>query len=410
MGQTEQTINLNKPKEEIERWGIGYKNPHCLQKGMSEVPALYDHLSMKLARRIPEFKTFWTKLSEEDEAIETEKRLKSSKVHLPFYYAKMNNSYNENPIYQKKKTLSSDFFQSYSEKEMEVKPIQGKLYVPPLVLESKISELENSLTDERLLMNIEQKVFSTVLKNVVLSNASNSKDMLGLNSYGVSDDCFEQFDFNTKLPKTSMPVNSAKSTKVDNSVSVKAKNAKGKIKSQHSQKPITTGKPKKVHSFVAQKSNSQVSNVSAMSKKRLEVKSKRQPKQEFDETAISCSSADCKKIYTSKIDINVDVAFSKPKLVDSRKNFSKHQLFQLSLSAIKFSNYDINDYASCQDSDIWFGTYHVPSYNLNSLSDSKKQSGPKFHWVPKSFANTVGSNWKWIPKKKDDSMLQVPTV
>ncbi|KAI3735911.1 hypothetical protein L6452_15436 [Arctium lappa] len=58
MGQTEQTIHLNKPKEEIERWGIGYKNPHCLQKGMSEVPALYDHLSMKLARRIPEFKTF----------------------------------------------------------------------------------------------------------------------------------------------------------------------------------------------------------------------------------------------------------------------------------------------------------------------------------------------------------------
>ncbi|KAI3758477.1 hypothetical protein L6452_06040 [Arctium lappa] len=135
LGQTEQTIHLNKPKEEIEKWGIGYKNPHCLQKGISEVPALYDLLSLKLARRILELKVFWTRLSEKDEANETEKRLKSSKVHLPFYYAKMNNSYNDNPIYHKK-SLSNDFFQSYYEKEMEAKPIKCKIYVPPLVLES----------------------------------------------------------------------------------------------------------------------------------------------------------------------------------------------------------------------------------------------------------------------------------
>ncbi|KAI3669162.1 hypothetical protein L6452_40388 [Arctium lappa] len=102
LGQIEQTIHLNKPKKEIEKWGIGYKNPHCLQKGISEVPALYDLLSLKLARRIPELKVFWTRLSEKDEANETEKRLKSSKVHLPFYYVKVNNSYNDNPIYHKK--------------------------------------------------------------------------------------------------------------------------------------------------------------------------------------------------------------------------------------------------------------------------------------------------------------------
>ncbi|KAI3718415.1 hypothetical protein L6452_19286 [Arctium lappa] len=234
----------------------------------------------------------------EDEANETEKRLKSSKVHLPFYYAKMNNSYNENPIYQKKKTLSSDFFQSYSEKEMEAKPIQGKLYVPPLVLESKISELENSLSDERLLMNIEQKVFSTVFKNVIISKASNSEDMFGftnkgfdfLNADGGLDDYSNQFDFKAKLPnhssfvkkslgKTSMPVNSAKSMKVDNSVSMKAKNAKGKITSKHSHKPNTTSHPKKKHSFVAPNSNSTVSHVSDLSKQRPKVKSLWQPKQ-----------------------------------------------------------------------------------------------------------------------------------
>ncbi|KAI3707103.1 hypothetical protein L6452_25322 [Arctium lappa] len=120
IGQTEQTIHLNKPIENKERWGIGYKNPHYLQKGMSEVPALYDILSMKLARRIPELKVYWTKLSEEDEAKKIEKHLISSKVHLPFYYAKLNNSYDKKPV--KKKTLSDDFFLSYSEKEMEAKP------------------------------------------------------------------------------------------------------------------------------------------------------------------------------------------------------------------------------------------------------------------------------------------------
>ncbi|KAI3685523.1 hypothetical protein L6452_34771 [Arctium lappa] len=171
---------------------------------------------------------------------------------------------------------------------MEAKPIKGKLYVPPLVLESKISELEKSLANERLLIDIEQKVFSTVFKNTVLSKASKSDDMFGstdggfdfLNSDGVLDDCFDEFDFSAKLPNhSSFVVNSfglssmfekgKSSTKVDETVSVKTKNAKGKNKSQHSQKPITTGKPKKKHSLVSQKSNSKVSNVSDLSKKKL---------------------------------------------------------------------------------------------------------------------------------------------
>ncbi|KAI3715493.1 hypothetical protein L6452_22477 [Arctium lappa] len=427
MGQTEQTIHLNKPKEEIERWGIGYKNPHCLQKGMSEVPALYDHLSMKLARRIPEFKTFWTKLSEEDEANETEKRLKSSKVHLPFYYVKMNNSYSENPIYQKKKTLSSDFFQSYSKKEMEAKPIQGKLYVPPLVLESKISELENSLTDERLLMNIEQKVFSTVFKNVIISKASNSEDMFGftnkgfdfLNSNGGLDDCSNQFDFNAKLPnhssfvkkslgKTSMPVNSAKSTKVDNSVSVKAKNAKGKITSKHSQKPNTTGNPKKKHSFVAQKSNSRVSHVSDLSKHRPEVKSLWQPKQKLDKTVKLFCSVNCSKTSPSKDVLIADVAILNSKLVVSLKQYTMKNLFQLSLSARKSSIYDKHVSTSCQDSEDWFGNYHVHSSHSNSSNAFQKKRGPNLKWVPKSCANIGGPKFQWVPKAK--SVLQAHKI
>ncbi|KAI3758622.1 hypothetical protein L6452_06189 [Arctium lappa] len=168
LGQTEQTIHLNKPKPEIDKWRLVYENPHYLKKGKSEVPALYDLTFLKLARRIRELKVFWTGLSKEDEARETEKRKNTTKVQLPFRYAKLNNSYNDDPIYQKK-TLSNDFFQSYSVKEMEVKPIQGK------------------------------------------------------------------------------------------------------NKSQHSQKPITTGNPKKKRSVVAHKSNSQVSTVSDLSKKRPEI-------------------------------------------------------------------------------------------------------------------------------------------
>ncbi|KAI3770337.1 hypothetical protein L6452_01465 [Arctium lappa] len=414
MGQTEQTIHLNKPKDEIERWGIGYKNPHCLQKGMSEVPGLYDHLSMKLARRIPEFKTFWTKLSEEDEANETEKRLKSSKVHLPFYYAKMNNSYNENPIYQKKKTLSSYFFQSYSEKEMEAKPTQGKLYVPPLVLESKISELENSLSDERILINIEQKVFSTVFKNGIISKASHSEDMFGssnkgfdfLNSNGGLDDFSKQFDFNAKLPnhsyfvkkslrKTSMPINSAKSTKVDNSVSVKAKHAKGKKISQHSQKPNTTGNSKKKQSFVAPRSNSPVSHVSDLSKQRPEVNSQWQPKRKLDKTVLSFSSVNCSKTSLSKDVLIADVALLNSKLAVSSKQYTMKQLFQLSLSARKSSIYDKHVSISCQDSGDWFGNFHVHSSHTNPSHTFQKKRGPNLKWVPKSCANTEGPKFQW---------------
>ncbi|KAI3718278.1 hypothetical protein L6452_19142 [Arctium lappa] len=378
LGQTEQTIFLNKPKEEIERWGIGYKNPQCLQKRMSEVPGFYDHLSMQLARRIPEFKTFWTKLSENDEANETEKRLKSSKVHLPFYYAKLNNSYDENPIYQKKKTISSDFFQSYTEKEMEAKPILGKLYVPPLVLERKISELENSLSDERLLMNIEQKVFSTVFSNSVISKDSNSKDMFGssskgfdfLNSNGGLDNCSEQFDFNEKLPnhssfvkktlrKTSTPVNRAKPTKVDNSVSVKAKNAKD------------------------------------LSKQRPEVYSQWQPKWKLDKTVLSFNSVNCSKTSLSKDVLIVDVALLNSKLAVSRKQYTMKQLFQLSLSARNSSIYDKHVSISCQDSGDWFENYHVHSSHTNPSHTFQKKRGPNLKWVPKSCANTAGPKFQW---------------
>ncbi|KAI3771143.1 hypothetical protein L6452_02301 [Arctium lappa] len=378
-----------------------------LRKSIAEVLALYDLTALKIARRIPEFKVFWTGLSEEDEAKETEKRLKSSNVHLPFYYAKVNNSYDRK---DQKKSLSNDFFQSYSEKEMEAKPIKGKNYVPPLVLESQISETKNFLTDERLLIEIQQKVFSTVLKNVIISKASKSDDKIGssnsgfdfLNSDGGLDDCFNQFDFNAKLPnhssfvvkslgKTSMPVNSAKSTKVDKSVSGKAKNAKGKIISQHSQKPNNTGNLKKKHLFVAQKSNSRVSHVSDLSEQKPQVKSQWQPKQKLDKAVKSFCTINCNKTLPSKDVLKSNVA--------TILKYSFTQLFHLSKSASKSSFYDKHVSNSCQDSEIWFGNNHVHSYHSSHYNASNKfqmKRGPNFKWVPKSSAKTAGPKFQWI--------------
>ncbi|KAI3735912.1 hypothetical protein L6452_15437 [Arctium lappa] len=228
-----------------------------------------------------------------------------------------------------------------------------------------------------------------------------------LNADGGLDDCSNQFEFNAKLPnhssfvkkslgKTSMPVNSAKSTKVDNSVSVKAKNAKGKITSKHSQKPNTTGHPKKKHLFVAPKSNSTVSHVSDPSKQRLEVKSLWQPKQKLDKTVKSFSSVNCSKTSLSKDVLIADVVILNPKLAVSRKQYSMKQLFQLSLSARKSSIYNKHVSISCQDSDDWFGNYHVHSSHSNFSNAFQKKRGPNLKWVPKSCANTVGPKFQWI--------------
>ncbi|KAI3672551.1 hypothetical protein L6452_38641 [Arctium lappa] len=324
IGQTEHTIHLNKPKEKPDTWGLGYKNPHHLKKVISEVPALYDFGFMLLTPQHPELKPFWTSLSEKDKAKEYDKRKNTTKVQLPFRYEKLNNSYRSS----KSKFLSNDYFESYSVKELEAKPIEGKLYVPPLVLESKISELENTLIEERILMDLEQTVFSTVFKTSnfpKISKALNSDDRSGsldnefnfLNSEGILNDCVSQFDFSSKLlDHSSCVVNSfglpsvfdqvETSTKVDKSVSVKSKKAKGKKqKSQLSQKPILTD----------------------LKKQRVGVKTAWIPKQKLDEKAKSSSSFILNKKTSSKDDVIVNVATFKSDLVDSRKKYSIKQLF-----------------------------------------------------------------------------------
>ncbi|KAI3677810.1 hypothetical protein L6452_37080 [Arctium lappa] len=220
---------------------------------------------------------------------------------------------------------------------MEAKPIEGKLYIPPLVLESNISELEKTLAEERILIDLEQTVFSTVFKYIDFSKsskASKSDNMSGLfddefdflNSDGDLDECVAQFDFNAKLPGHSQFVINSfglssvyekgeTSTKVDKSVPVKTKVAKGKKKKfGHSQKQTTTCKPKKRHSLDSHSSNFKMSNVSYMRKKKNGVKSTWLPKKKVDEIAKSFSDSSCNRNIDCTSDIIENVASNKQKL------------------------------------------------------------------------------------------------
>ncbi|KAI3665075.1 hypothetical protein L6452_43692 [Arctium lappa] len=310
-GQTDQTIFLNTPNEEVdvrEKWGLGYENPHYLKKAIRKQPALYNFDFLYAAAKYTHLKPkFVTKSPDEVEAKEDEKRKNLKKMQLPFCYQKLNNSY----ISDQPKCFSNDYFEGYSTKELEAKPLKAKIYVPPLFLESKIIELENILFDERILVDIEQNVFSTVIKNTVLNVESQKCSIsskgphtsevdlddlfASANDFLNSDEeCVDEidiFDFNAKLPDHSTFVINGQalpsvhevgesSTKVGELVSVNVDYyAKGKKqKKRRSQKQNNTGKLTKRQSQKSDFPNKSKSFVSDLRKKSSEGRTKWRPK------------------------------------------------------------------------------------------------------------------------------------
>ncbi|KAI3746827.1 hypothetical protein L6452_09268 [Arctium lappa] len=287
-GQIDQTIFLNAPNEEAnvkEKWGLGFENPHYLKKAIRKQPALYNFDFLACA---------------------------------------------ETP-----KVLTNDYFASYSVSEMKAKPVVAKVYVPPLILESKIVGLENVLSDEKLLVDIQQSVFSTVLKNTVFQSTStkcskvskapqtlsdNFDDLFeSTNDFLNSDDgCIEEinmFDFNVSLPDHStcliddkvLPsvINIGESlTKVDEPVSVTV-------------------------DYYAQE----------ISKKRSKAQTEWRPKRKDDEIAKSVSNNSCNRSVSSDNDVVDQLASHKQNLtrhmwyLDS--GYSKHMTGQKAL----LSNY-----------------------------------------------------------------------
>ncbi|KAI3697849.1 hypothetical protein L6452_30947 [Arctium lappa] len=253
-------------------------------------------------------------------------------MQLPFNYAKLNDSYlSETP-----KVLSNDYFASYSVSEMKAKPAIAKVYVPPLILESKIIELENDLSDEKLLVDIEQSVFSTVLKNTVLqfkstkcstvskapqTSTDNFDDLFEyandfLNSDGGCIEEIDMFDFNASLPDHSTCLTNEKVlpsvlktvkslTKVDESVSVTADyySQGKKHKKQRLQKQKHTGTQKKIQSQKSAFPNKSTSYVSDISKKRLKARAEWRPKRKGDEKAESVYDNSCNRSVSSDTDV-----------------------------------------------------------------------------------------------------------
>ncbi|KAI3718757.1 hypothetical protein L6452_19640 [Arctium lappa] len=180
--QSEQTIYMNKPRSEEsikEKWGLGFENPHFLNHAKNEVPTLYEYDHFTLARYAPQFKFFWTT---EKQILEEEnvKRMKNKKMEMPFVYTSENAKYFPNQSKKSRKvqnilnikssnkySFSTDFVDIYANTDKEnVSPVSydTKKYIPPLVLEGKIVDLEDRLEEQNLQTCLENDLFLFIMK------------------------------------------------------------------------------------------------------------------------------------------------------------------------------------------------------------------------------------------------------
>ncbi|KAI3735763.1 hypothetical protein L6452_15275 [Arctium lappa] len=280
---------------------------------------------------------------DEVEAKETENRKNKKKMQLPFNYVKLNDSY----LFETPKVFSSDYFVSYSASEMKAKPEIAKVYVPTSILENKIVELENVLFNEKLLVDIQQNVFSTVIKNTIFQINSTKCSTVSMASQifsDNSDDLFESandffnsddgsmeesdmIDIHSKLPDHSTCLENDKvlpsgvntvesSTKVGKSVSVTADYyAHGKKhKKQRLQKQKNTGTQKKTQSWKFTFPNTSTSCVSDLKKKKLKAQSEWRPKRKDDEIVKSVFDNTCNRTVSSYTDVIDQIAFNNQNL------------------------------------------------------------------------------------------------
>ncbi|KAI3692375.1 hypothetical protein L6452_32189 [Arctium lappa] len=301
-GQTDQTIFLNAPNDEAdvkEKWGLGYENPHYLKKAIRKQPTFYNFDFLVVAGKHTHLKPkFVTKLPEEVDARETENRKNIKKMQLPFNYAKLNDSY----LSETSKVLSNDYFTSYSVSEMEEKPTVAKVYVPPLILESKIVELENVLSDERLLIDIEQ------ISKAPQTSTDNFDDLFAsANDFLNSDDgCIDEidmFDFNTPLPDHS--------TFLINGKVLPSVFKTGESSTKVGESSTKVGEPVSVTADYYSKD---------LRKIRSEARSEWRPKRKNDETAESISDNSCNRSDSSDTDVV-------GQLVSPKQNLTRHMWY-----------------------------------------------------------------------------------
>ncbi|KAJ9556902.1 hypothetical protein OSB04_011516 [Centaurea solstitialis] len=147
IGVSERTIFLNKPcalRDFLDvKWGLGYENPNVLKNALKEKSAFYDFTSMLMSTRFPSLKGFEMKEDFSD--------MQEIEQHDPVYYEpkyhRVKFVYNSDTLRIKSKdsSNSSDFLVYPDINSSQESDVKAKPYVPTLVLEEKIVDLENLL-------------------------------------------------------------------------------------------------------------------------------------------------------------------------------------------------------------------------------------------------------------------------
>ncbi|KAI3729620.1 hypothetical protein L6452_18281 [Arctium lappa] len=409
--QSEQTTFMNKPRSEEalkQRWGLGFDNPHCLNKVINEVPTLYKYDYLTLAHYASHFKFHWTSEKQVLE-LENEKRTNNKKKEIPFVYTSENAKYFPeksrrgrrvlNEISPIKFSMSDDFIDPYasnSDKE-NISPIiyDSKKYTLPLILESKIINLEDKIEDQNILKKIESDIIlsfmTSSLEEKLFSQKSDSISNLSSdfqeNKKEVSN--FKIFSQNTSdseensdllvdqigcLGKIIFSNLNISSKSLDDSFTLNDQYYKPKCKRRRSKKS------KKQDKVISDSSNSSDSNISdstlSKSSKKQIWKAKRTSNDsmtEEDRYVDRCYKSDS-FAYCNKVS----------------KYYIK-QMFQISKN-VSYSSSDSSsdDYAIYSSDDCAYHSDHIPhvltvkSNTYFPIRTATNKHGPKFKWVPKS--------------------------
>ncbi|KAI3759268.1 hypothetical protein L6452_06957 [Arctium lappa] len=413
--QSEQTIYMNKPRSEEavkQRWGLGFDNPHFLNKVIDEVPTLYKYEYLNLAHYGPQFKFFWTS-EKQILDVENEKRIYKKKNEIPFVYTSENAKYFPdksrrgkralNDISSIKSSISNDFIAPYASdtSKENSSPIyyDSKKYIPPIVLEGKIIDLEDQIEDQNILKKIESDIIlsfmTSSLEENIFSQKSDSISNISSdfkeNKKEVSN--FKNFSQNSSNSEASSSVSNAKTVFfdkvsssdliIDNSLLLNDQFYKKKRKRRRSRKS------KKHDSVLSENYNVSVfySSDRTVRKSPRQIWRKKQISEEsfvdgdkcVDKLYYSDSFASCNKI----------------------SKYSRKQMFRIS-KYVSCSSSDSNsdDYAFSSDECDYFSD-HIP----RALSDKSA------HYFPvRTATNKQGPKFKWVPKSLSDSKLQASHV
>ncbi|KAI3759394.1 hypothetical protein L6452_07171 [Arctium lappa] len=415
-GQSDQTLKLIAPKEpKYGNAGIGYDNPNYLNKALTKVPNLYASEFFGLDKIFPEYKIQWTRPTKEED-LEDKLRRENfvlTKQTVPFVYDSLNATYYDD----KPRSLSNDYFHSYSQAELdantvktEEEPLAHKVYVPTLILEKKLVQLEESFALERENFQKEKQVLLSqieclrkepqVFESDQCSDCKNASayDLLSTNSSAVlksssdkvlsdeelefsaflnSEVCLDsdlsQFDFNPSLPSHVDFINESceppvkfymgecsTSAPQKPSVNNSSKSSKSKSKTR-SQKKKKTGRSQRSQSSVFKSSDYGFNDISDTFGRRKEVKYAWVAKKSKEST--TTSELVDPVLKSRKNNNNHDVFISKP-LVECNgtlplKVYSIPQLLQLSHDCLCCSYCGSNDFVDSRYASDWFGSYHI---------------------------------------------------